>query len=203
MQKDKIKSYSELAAITAAVASIIGTSYLYFGIEGSPKYSALQSLEQNRVSQAPITPKLIEPQTQNADPKALNTAAPTRPLDQKITPSIEMQILERVTNIQSDIVVLRKDISQINANIDELKGRIESEKVKRVEPTKKAESAPVKQSKPSTEFTIIGASAEQLLISQGNTTKKIVLGTELPNGAIFKGFDGKQIITSAGTYLVQ
>jgi hypothetical protein len=53
------------------------------------------------------------------------------------------------------------------------------------------------------EFKIISASSDYLVITQNGNTKKVETGSELPNGATFNSFDGKQIVTSAGSYLVQ
>ena len=53
------------------------------------------------------------------------------------------------------------------------------------------------------QFTIVEASAEYLIITQSSKRKKIELGTELPNGAMFVSFDGKIIATTKGSYPVQ
>jgi len=66
-----------------------------------------------------------------------------------------------------------------------------------------ANPSPAPVSNKKREFKIVGASPDFLVVSQGADTKKIERGGVLPNGSIFMTFDGRTIVTSAGSYPVQ
>ncbi len=80
--------------------------------------------------------------------------------------------------------------------------------VARVEPKPVAEAQtkapPAQPSKgASTEkFSVIGATEKNVTIDIGGVIRTVSMNEALPNGAIFLGYDGKQIKTNLGVYLI-
>lgn len=148
---------------------------------------------QNSVDQANAEIALLKATTIESSVKADNhSAEAARTLDQIKQFASKVEDLSKLSSIVNKI-----QQAQQKAAVAQPKPPAPSTSSARPTPPSAANTTSAK------EFKIISASSDYLVITQNGNTKKVEAGSELPNGATFRSFDGKQIVTSAGSYLVQ
>lgn len=103
--------------------------------------------------------------------------------------------------IQSEVIGLQLQVNQLQSQVDDLKKALATKPPIKATPVSTPKPA-VKT--PSKKVTVIGATSTSLVLEIGkNQTETVEIGGLLPDGSTFQGYDGKQIKTSKGFYLVK
>lgn len=157
--------------------------------------------------QKPIaTPLLVNPQDEDSKGDNLTTegqakvdASPGNNESISKAPALSRdttQIMEALNAISLSLVDLSAKIEALDKTVKELKDEAQKMKLsQRVTPKNRAGVAIPNNNKA---FDIVGVDIKSLAIVANKQSKIIVIGEELPNGAIFQGFDGKSVLTSKG-----
>lgn len=135
------------------------------------------------------------------------TDAPPNPGTPPASPSYEpiaqggaakdmTQVMQTLALMGQSLADLHTKVDSIDKTVKDLKEQSTRNKtMERVTPKNRAGIA-IPNNKGA--FDIVGVDIKSLAIVVNKQSKIIAVGEELPNGAIFQGFDGKNVLTSKG-----
>lgn len=204
--------------LVLAIALILGTMY-FLGQGGTTPLKKIdiqrpiitpQSAEQDdekkgsglqAAGQSPgitVTPVTGEVQTNEAqNPVGKPSAAPQTEAGTPVAYCKDsVQIMQTLSLMSQSLADLHAKVDGLDKSIKELKDQSARQKtLERVTPKNKAGIA-IPSNKGA--FDIVGVDSKSVAIVANKQSKIIATGEELPNGAIFQGFDGKNVLTSKG-----
>lgn len=106
------------------------------------------------------------------------------------------QVMQTLALMGQSLADLHTKVDSIDKTVKDLKEQSTRNKtMERVTPKNRAGIA-IPSNKGA--FDIVGVDIKSLAIVVNKQSKIIAVGEELPNGAIFQGFDGKNVLTSKG-----
>lgn len=224
-QFEKIKSIPVKKLViwlVVVIAAILGS--MYFLGQGGPT-TPLKKLD---IQKPIITPQTTAPDESNKEPApqtpgqssnsaGVQSASESQPNEAQnpggktSTPPQEaaapvafskdtVQVMQTLSLMSQSLADLHAKVDGLDKSIKELKDQSSRQKtLERVTPKNKAGIA-IPSNKGA--FDIVGVDTKSVAIVANKQSKIVAMGEELPNGAIFQGFDGKNVLTSKGSIRV-
>jgi N-acetyl-beta-hexosaminidase len=155
---------------------------------------------QNPIAAADSSDTILASGTREASPT--DPQAPTKQTVPAPNPAAIELLNIQVSTLKNEVAQLSEQLVNLQKAFIEQKELLKDKKTVAVKHERRLINGKT-SAKEDVGFTILGATNRALVIASGTETKTVPLGDALPDGAVFEGYDGKQIKTSTGFYIVQ